>query len=83
MFGFLHLAHYSFTIVQVLSAVLYRFVVCTGIVPEGSYMSSLLNNNKGACNMSLGVCDYTSASVYIYKCLCLQVKICTCLIITL
>ena len=25
------------------------------------------------------MCAYTSASVYIYMCLCLQVKICTCL----
>ena len=30
--GACYLAHYSFTIVQVLSAVLYRFIVCTGIV---------------------------------------------------
>ena len=49
-------------------------------------MSSLLNNNKGACMhvaATYVLCAYTSASVYIYKRLCLQVKICICLIITL
>ena len=42
-------------------------------------MSSLLNNNRGRACMQLQhefgcVCIYTSAPVYIYMCLCLQVK---------